>query len=117
MALRAVGADETAPPKAKPKPKNVSEAAKGTQRDLLVAMRDRIAQAVSNPECPPRDLASLTKRLQDIAHDISAIDARGAGDGAVRIRELEAALRDADPENALLSDDDAVDDTFDATAL
>ena len=70
--LRAVSADETAP---KPR-KTVAEAAKLGQRDLLVSMRDRIAEAVSDPKCPPRDLASLTKRLQDIARDVAVLDAQ-----------------------------------------
>ena len=74
-ALRAVAEDETAVPK-----KSVAQAAKSNdQRELLVAMRDRIAETVSKPDCPPRDLASLTKRLQDIARDIAAIDAVEAG--------------------------------------
>ncbi len=49
-------------------------AAVGSHRDLLVSMRDRIASAVSAPDCPPRDLAALTRRLQDIAREIEAID-------------------------------------------
>lgn len=53
-------------------------AATGDHRALLVAMRDRISKTVSDPDCPPRDLASLTRRLQDIAKDIEAIDARDA---------------------------------------
>ena len=74
-ALRAVAEDETAAPK-----KSVAPAAKtNDQRELLVAMRDRIAETVSKPDCPPRDLASLTKRLQDIARDIAAIDAIESG--------------------------------------
>lgn len=87
MALRAVQPGETPAPKKK---QTVEQAAtSGTHRDLLVAMRDRIAQAVSSPDCPPRDLAALTRRLQDVAKEIEAIDARvadeggGAGDGAV----------------------------------
>ena len=77
-ALRALAADE----KPRPKPKSVSEAAKtGDHRSLLVAMRDRIAVAVSNPECPPRDLAALTRRLQDIAKEIEAIDLRAKEEG------------------------------------
>ena len=72
MALRAVSPDEKAPPSKK----TVAEAAKLGQRDLLVSMRDRIAEAVSDPKCPPRDLASLTKRLQDIARDIAVLDAQ-----------------------------------------
>jgi hypothetical protein len=79
--LRAVTPDEK--PAQKRPPKNVTEAAKGgDHRELLVAMRDRIASAVANPECPPRDLASLTKRLQDIARDIASIDAQKADEAA-----------------------------------
>lgn len=73
--LRAVGADEKLPEK--PKPKTVDEAAaSGSHRELLVAMRDRIAKTVANPECPPRDLAALTRRLQDIAKELDALDLR-----------------------------------------
>jgi hypothetical protein len=39
-------------------------------------MRERIAQTVSNADCPPRDLAALTRRLQDIAKEIEALDLR-----------------------------------------
>lgn len=75
-ALRAVGADEK-PPKAARKPKTVSQAAtSGSHRDLLVAMRDRIAVAVEHPNTPARDLAALTKRLADVAREIEAIDAK-----------------------------------------
>lgn len=78
--LRAVADGEAQPP---PKPKSVADAAKGgSRRDLLVAMRDRIATAVSSADCPPRDLASLTRRLQDIAKDIEAIDLRAREEGA-----------------------------------
>lgn len=79
--LRVAEPGETPPTPAKPK--SVAEAAKGgSRRDLLVAMRDRIATAVSAPECPPRDLAALTRRLQDIAKDIEAIDLREREEGA-----------------------------------
>lgn len=71
--LRAVGPDD-APVKAK-KSSSVSQAAaSGDHRELLVAMRTRIARAVSDPDCPPRDLAALTRRLQDIAKEIESID-------------------------------------------
>ena len=64
MALRAVKPGETPAPKKK---QTVEQAAtSGTHRDLLVAMRDRIAQAVSSPDCPPRDLAALTRRLLEM---------------------------------------------------
>lgn len=77
MALRAVTADE------KPvKPKTVTEAAeKGTTRELLVAMRTRIAKAVEDMNTPARELAALTKRLTEVVRDIEAIDARVAQEG------------------------------------
>ena len=57
-------------------------AATGDHRSLLVAMRERIAQTVSDPDCPPRDLAALTRRLQDIAKEIESIDLRAKEEGA-----------------------------------
>ena len=56
---------------------SVSAAAEGgSTRDLLVAMRFRIAEAVGDPDTPARDLAALTKRLVEVVRDIEAIDAR-----------------------------------------
>lgn len=93
-ALRVVTPDE----KPARRKLTVAEAAKeGTHRDLLVAMRDRIAVTVSNPDCPPRDLAALTRRLQDIAKEIDSIDQRSGDEGEV--------------------DDAEVDEVFDASAL
>lgn len=73
-------------------PKSITEAAdSGTTRELLVAMRARIAKAVEDANTPARDLAALTKRLVEVVRDIEAIDAReeqeassgaGATDGA-----------------------------------
>jgi hypothetical protein len=66
-----VASDQDAPTKRK----TVSEAATGgNRRELLVALRDRIAKAVADVDCPPRDLAALSRRLQDIAKDIDALD-------------------------------------------
>ncbi len=80
--LRAVAADEKAPA-ARQKHLTVSEAAAaGSHRELLVAMRERVATAVQDPNCPPRDLAALTRRLQEIAREIEAIDARAAEEAA-----------------------------------
>ena len=77
------------------KPKTVSQAAdSGSTRELLVAMRTRIAKAVEDPETPARDLAALTKRLVEVVRDIEAIDAREdeAGDsGEVADEEFDAA--------------------------
>jgi len=78
--LRAVAPGE-APPPAK-HAKTVTEAAKdGTPRELLVAMRDRVAVAVENPNTAARDLAALTKRLREITLDIEAVDARAKEEG------------------------------------
>jgi hypothetical protein len=38
-------------------------------------MRARVATAVEDPDTPARDLASLTRRLLEIAKEIEAIDA------------------------------------------
>lgn len=59
---------------------SISKAAsEGTERDLLVAMRDKIATDLDEG-VPPRDLASLTKRLMEITREIKAIDAAENGD-------------------------------------
>ena len=85
--LRAVAPGETA---ARP-PRTVTEAAsEGTTRELLIAMRDRVAKDVQNENTPARDLAALTKRLMEIVRDIEAIDARAeqeARDGASEVED------------------------------
>lgn len=73
--LRVIGMDERSA--AAGPAKSVTEAAdSGTTRELLVAMRARIAKAVEDPNTPARDLAALTKRLVEVVRDIEAIDAR-----------------------------------------
>jgi len=81
MSLRAVS-DNEKPPAPKKKQNVAQAAASGDHRALLVSMRERIAQTVSDPDCPPRDLAALTRRLQDIAKEIEQIDLRAKEDGA-----------------------------------
>ena len=72
--LRAVKADDK--PAEKHKATVIEAAEGGDHRELLVAMRERIARTVSDPSCPPRDLAALTRRLQDIAKEIDVLDLR-----------------------------------------
>jgi hypothetical protein len=92
-AVRAVEPDERAPRKL-----SISEAAEaGDQRALLVSMRARIALTADNEGCPPRDLASLTRRLDEINRQIQALDA------AARQEERESAA--------------ASDETWDEEAL
>jgi hypothetical protein len=72
--LRAVSPDEMAP---KRRHLSITEAAEaGDQRELLVAMRARVAKTVEDPNCPPRDLAALSRRLQEINREIEALDAK-----------------------------------------
>ena len=53
----------------------VAEAAKnGTERQLLEAMRDRIADAITDVDCPKRELAALTLRLANIVKEIKALE-------------------------------------------
>lgn len=79
--LRAVKSGESAPKRRAAK--SVAQAAaSGDHRSLLVAMRERIARTVSDPDCPPRDLAALTRRLQDIAKEIDSLDLRAKQEAA-----------------------------------
>lgn len=97
--LRVVAPNETPPPTVPAKRKTITEAATGGDRlELAIAMRDRIANACQDPKCPPRDLASLTKRLDDIADKIAVL---------VAAKKAEEAA----------DDDSAEDDSFDATAI
>jgi hypothetical protein len=51
-------------------------AAKGDDRAVLVALRDRIAQVIDG--AGPRDVAALSRRLLDITGELAAMDARAA---------------------------------------
>lgn len=83
--LRAVQEGESAKPV---KPKSVTQAAKGgVKRELLVAMRDRVATAVEDPATPARDLAALTRRLVEIADRIEAIDAHEEDELAAEVED------------------------------
>ena len=83
-ALRAVKPDDH-PPAPRKAPTVADAATSGDHRALLVAMRDRVARAVSDPECPPRDLAALTRRLADIAKEIKALDAAAKQEADERV--------------------------------
>jgi hypothetical protein len=93
--LRAVGPDEVLKPA---RILSITEAAaKGDQLALLRALRDRVATSVQDPNCPARDLAALTRRLQDISRDIEALEAKAKQEAA--------------------EDASAADEAWDATAL
>src|SRR5690349_16360388 len=91
--LRTVRPDEKAAPS---KPKTVTEAARGgSVRDLLVAMRDRVAETVENPNTPARDIASNSKRLMEIVREIEALDARAHEEAREDASEVEDGAFDA----------------------
>lgn len=61
-------------PAPKSGPKTIEEAARaGSTLDELRLMRERIARTLDNPNCPPRDLAALSRRQIEIAKEIDAL--------------------------------------------
>lgn len=71
---------DTPPAPAPPVDSSVKSAAAGSYRSLLVALRDSIAGQIDEG-VPPRDLASLSRRLLEIAAEIEALDQRAAEEG------------------------------------
>ena len=76
--LRAVTPEDAAPPA---KLTVAAAAATGDHRALLISMRERISVTIDNPNCPPRDLGTLTRRLQDIAKELEQMDLRAMEEG------------------------------------
>lgn len=77
--LRVVAPDEKPAAKKPVKRLTITQAAAdGSIRDQLVALRERVAKTVEDPNCPPRDLAALSRRLMEITKEIAAIDAQEA---------------------------------------
>lgn len=69
----------------------VSDAAEsGSRRDLLEALRRRLAAALDDPRTQPRDLSPITMRLRDIATELAEMDDAEKGD------ELDAAFATPD---------------------
>lgn len=60
----------------------VDAAAGGDRRELLVALRDRIAPVLDSPETHPRDLNVLSARLLEVTKELAALDAQAASDRA-----------------------------------
>lgn len=84
--LRAVKPGEKAPAKRAPRkvlPKSVVAAARsGDRRLLLVALRNRIAEAIDDPKAGGPALAALIRQQRDIAAEIQAMDAAARGESA-----------------------------------
>jgi hypothetical protein len=63
------------------KPKTVAQAAAyGTDLEMLVALRARIAKSIDDASTPARDLAALSRRLTDIARDIKTLQSEDGHD-------------------------------------
>lgn len=59
------------------KPKTILAAAEGgAERDLLESLRRRVAVALDDPNTPAKDIAALTRRMQELAKDLHALDQR-----------------------------------------
>lgn len=57
---------------------SVTEAAAlNDHREMLVALRARIARSVEAADCPPVALAALSRRLEAISQELSVLDATG----------------------------------------
>ena len=53
---------------------SVTQAAKAdSHRDLLAALRDRLAQTVENPNCNPVALAALARQISLISAELEAL--------------------------------------------
>lgn len=73
--LRSVAPDEK-PPAEPEKRLTITEAAEhGTRKDMLLALQSRIALTIESPSCPPRDLASLSRRLIEVGEELDGIRA------------------------------------------
>ena len=77
--LRAVSDSESNPVPPSEVGGAITRAAALSRRDLLVALRNTIA-AQLDAGVPPRDMASLSLRLVNIADEIAALDVEENGD-------------------------------------
>ena len=56
-----------------PEGRILAAAVRGDERELLEAMRDRVARELDSDALAARDLAALTKRLREIVAEIKAM--------------------------------------------
>lgn len=63
------------PEKTNVKPlRTITSVLDGTRRDLLVALRDHLWNALYDPRTQPRDLSPLSLRLLELQKEIETID-------------------------------------------
>lgn len=96
--LRAVKTDEKVPRKRaarKVTPKSVvAAAASGDLRQMLVALRNRIAKAIDDPRTPAPALAALIRQQIEIAARIHAIDRAADADSSASAKSMIATTPD-----------------------
>lgn len=80
--LRAVGPGE----KPQKRLSVVEAAALNDHREVLVALRNRVAKAVEAGDCPPVALAALSRQLTLLSKELSVLDAAGDDPIAVAAR-------------------------------
>jgi hypothetical protein len=81
--LRAVEAGETAN---KSRKLTVTQAAQqGDHRQMLVALRARIARTVEAPNCNTVALAALTRQMVLLSKELSVLDADDCGEDVVAV--------------------------------
>lgn len=71
----------------KPIRQSVLAAARVDRVSLLTSMRDLIAEQLDDG-VPPRDMASLTKRLADISEELEKLAVAGDGEASGGIEEV-----------------------------
>lgn len=89
--LRSVKPGEQPETRSPVKPLTISEAAEvGDRLAELQAMRRRLATALDDPMCPPRDMAALSRRQLEIGREIDAMKAAAEREADVDHRATEA---------------------------
>lgn len=94
--LAVVGPDDLASEAKRPVGTILEAAQKDDLLGELLAMRERLAKALDDPNTSPRDLASLSIRQIQISKEVAALKARESKEAA---------------------DSDATDEEFDAEAI
>lgn len=74
-------------PEPRKRSKTILQAASdGSQKDVLIALRRRLASSIQSKDTPPRDLAALSRRLMEVMDQLEAIEAQSQkGDGVVEV--------------------------------
>jgi hypothetical protein len=78
--LRAVSEPEKPAPRQPRPPRSLQQAAKQSERALLLRLRDTLLRKIDSDSVPTHALAAMTKRVMELDREIRAIDARAERD-------------------------------------